>query len=149
MNSCFQCGKQINGEHLLVEMPGKGELPVHEDCYNTCLPVCAWCRVELEDAYVLYNGEKYGVVSLHEGCRAAFVEANKATKGPDSIQSITKPSENKKAGKGNDRLFIDDMSLGELRLEINRRGLTIPEIHLKSQQDLAKVLRENWDEKVG
>eukprot|EP00659_Diplonema_papillatum_P015811 gene15811-24153_t len=130
-------------------MPGKGELPVHEECYEKCLPKCAWCRVELTDSYVLYKGKSYGIVSLHEGCKDAFEVANMTTKSDKEIQSLSKPSAAKLAGKNTDRLFIDQLSKAEVMAELTRRGITMdPAKAAMSRSALVKILRDHWDDRV-
>ena len=143
---CFHCKKSIDGEHLLVEMPGQGELPVHAECYEECIPTCAWCRVELTDSYVLYKGQKYGIVTLHEGCKDAFVAGNVGTKSDQDIKSLSLPSAARNAGKNTDRLFIDGLSMQELQHELARRGLGV--LACGSRAELIQSLREHWEDQL-
>ena len=143
--TCHQCSKAITGEHLLIEFPGKGEIPVHEECYEQMVPNCSWCRIDLTDSYVMYKGD-YGIVNLHEGCKDAFVAANVNTKSADAIKSISKPSEQRDAGGSNDRLFIDKYSITELKTELSRRSIQYPTGAKRSE--LLKVLRDNWDASI-
>eukprot|EP01060_Flectonema_neradi_P016209 TRINITY_DN22797_c0_g1_i1.p1 TRINITY_DN22797_c0_g1~~TRINITY_DN22797_c0_g1_i1.p1 ORF type:complete len:167 (+),score=17.59 TRINITY_DN22797_c0_g1_i1:59-502(+) len=142
MMTCHQCSRPITGEHLLVEFPDKGEIPVHEECYENMVPTCAWCRIDLTDSYIMFKGA-YGVVNLHEGCKDAFVAANVNTKTPDAIKSISKPSEQRNAGSNDDRLFIDKYSTSELIAELKRRSIQSPAGAKRSE--LLRVLRDNWD----
>eukprot|EP01061_Rhynchopus_euleeides_P026532 TRINITY_DN43314_c0_g1_i1.p1 TRINITY_DN43314_c0_g1~~TRINITY_DN43314_c0_g1_i1.p1 ORF type:complete len:189 (+),score=43.14 TRINITY_DN43314_c0_g1_i1:54-569(+) len=143
---CSHCNRLIHGEHLLVEVPGRGELAVHEECYEASLPTCAWCRAVLSDSYVLFKGVRYGVVCLHEGCRAAFEEANRNTTSAESIRALSKPSDARRAGKDTDRLFISQCSEAEALRELARRGLRCSPV--TPLPALRQALREHWDDPV-
>ena len=144
---CSHCNKPITGEHLLIDTPGTDEeSPVHEACYEAALPTCAWCRVQLADSYVLFRGARYGIVTLHEACRAAFERANANTASAGEILSLDRPSQARAAGRDSDRIFIDALSPAECIRELRRRGVRPPA--KVTQKDLTLLCRRHWDDPV-
>eukprot|EP01065_Artemidia_motanka_P003904 TRINITY_DN11881_c0_g1_i1.p1 TRINITY_DN11881_c0_g1~~TRINITY_DN11881_c0_g1_i1.p1 ORF type:complete len:144 (+),score=43.07 TRINITY_DN11881_c0_g1_i1:350-781(+) len=137
------CSKPLTGEHLLVEGTDGKEVPVHEECYMADLPVCAWCRVQIQDSYTLFKTLQGKVVQLHEKCVRPFESSNSSPTAKDGVKSLSRPSEQRAAGRDGDRLFITSMSVRELKEELARRDVATGGCVEKG--DLERLLRDAWD----
>eukprot|EP01062_Namystynia_karyoxenos_P013259 TRINITY_DN14783_c0_g2_i1.p1 TRINITY_DN14783_c0_g2~~TRINITY_DN14783_c0_g2_i1.p1 ORF type:complete len:334 (+),score=74.15 TRINITY_DN14783_c0_g2_i1:71-1003(+) len=140
---CHKCARPIQGEHLILEMPDGEEVPVHEGCHAAELPVCVWCRVPISDSYTVFRTAQ-GVVHLHELCLAPFAERTAQLGGAPA--SLSRPSEQRAAGRDGDRLFIAEFSVAQLREELARRGRSAAGCVEKSE--LVALVRRHWDDPV-